>query len=218
MLKFVRLPLLNRHAPRLGRELHCSQSLRRLRSSCWADGVPSPLFSPFLTSLSPLLPYPLPSPIASRFTSYLLFVPSSRAWLVLVGCACLWSVRTHSGHTFSFYPPISSLSFSPSLPVSFFLPPLPLSLSLSLVSTRHSTGRRNTHSHMRLNSYIHSLTHKPRSYSTQNQGRAGKKGTAITFVTPEEERFAPDLVAGLEASKGTVPQDLKKVPPPFFVV
>jgi ATP-dependent RNA helicase DDX46/PRP5 len=42
-------------------------------------------------------------------------------------------------------------------------------------------------------------------------GRAGKKGTAITFVTPEEERFAPELVAGLELSKATVPQDLKRM-------
>ncbi|KAF3446942.1 hypothetical protein FNV43_RR12122 [Rhamnella rubrinervis] len=40
-------------------------------------------------------------------------------------------------------------------------------------------------------------------------GRAGRKGCAITFVTDEEARYAPDLVKALELSEQVVPDDLK---------
>jgi len=40
-------------------------------------------------------------------------------------------------------------------------------------------------------------------------GRAGNKGTAITFIGPDEERYAPDLVKALKESSAAVPQDLQ---------
>jgi ATP-dependent RNA helicase DDX46/PRP5 len=40
-------------------------------------------------------------------------------------------------------------------------------------------------------------------------GRAGNKGTAITFIGPDEDRYAPDLVKALKESTATVPQDLQ---------
>lgn len=49
-----------------------------------------------------------------------------------------------------------------------------------------------------------------------DQGRAGKKGTAITFISPSEERFAPDLVKALTASKQTIPQDLQQLADAFL--
>ena len=33
-------------------------------------------------------------------------------------------------------------------------------------------------------------------------GRAGNKGTAITFIAPDDERYAPDLVKALRESGG----------------
>ena len=36
-------------------------------------------------------------------------------------------------------------------------------------------------------------------------GRAGNKGTAITFIGPTEERYAPDLVKALRESNAPVP-------------
>lgn len=39
-------------------------------------------------------------------------------------------------------------------------------------------------------------------------GRAGNKGTAITFIGPDEDRYAPDLVKALRESGAVVPQDL----------
>ena len=39
-------------------------------------------------------------------------------------------------------------------------------------------------------------------------GRAGNKGTAITFIAPEEEQYAPDLVKALKESGAAVPSDL----------
>jgi superfamily II DNA/RNA helicase len=39
-------------------------------------------------------------------------------------------------------------------------------------------------------------------------GRAGNKGTAITFIGPDEDRYAPDLVKALKESGAVVPQDL----------
>ncbi|KAF0901249.1 hypothetical protein E2562_038827 [Oryza meyeriana var. granulata] len=40
-------------------------------------------------------------------------------------------------------------------------------------------------------------------------GRAGRKGLAVTFISEDEERYAPDLVKALELSEQAVPQDLK---------
>lgn len=42
-------------------------------------------------------------------------------------------------------------------------------------------------------------------------GRAGNTGTAYTFVTPSEERYAPDLVRALKTSNNEVPKDLQKL-------
>ena len=39
-------------------------------------------------------------------------------------------------------------------------------------------------------------------------GRAGNSGTAVTFLSADEERFAPDLVKALKDSGKDVPQDL----------
>lgn len=39
-------------------------------------------------------------------------------------------------------------------------------------------------------------------------GRAGAKGTAITFIAPGEERYAPDLVKALKESGVPVPKVL----------
>ena len=40
-------------------------------------------------------------------------------------------------------------------------------------------------------------------------GRAGNKGTAVTFISQEEEKFAPDLVKAMTDAKQPVPGDLK---------
>ncbi|XP_078446791.1 DEAD-box ATP-dependent RNA helicase 45-like [Wolffia australiana] len=48
-------------------------------------------------------------------------------------------------------------------------------------------------------------------------GRAGRKGCAVTFISEEEERYAPDLVKALELSEQAVPQDLKKLAEGFMV-
>ena len=47
-------------------------------------------------------------------------------------------------------------------------------------------------------------------------GRAGKKGVAITFISPEEARYAPDLVKALQLSEQAVPEDLKKLADEFM--
>ena len=39
-------------------------------------------------------------------------------------------------------------------------------------------------------------------------GRAGNKGTAITFIAEDEDRYAPDLVKAIKDSGGTAPDDL----------
>ena len=39
-------------------------------------------------------------------------------------------------------------------------------------------------------------------------GRAGNKGTAVTFITPEEEQHAQFLIKALESSKAEVPPEL----------
>ena len=40
-------------------------------------------------------------------------------------------------------------------------------------------------------------------------GRAGNKGTAYTFISPDEEEYAPDLVKALENANQNVPIELK---------
>ncbi|CAK9152194.1 unnamed protein product [Ilex paraguariensis] len=40
-------------------------------------------------------------------------------------------------------------------------------------------------------------------------GRAGRKGCAITFISEEDARYAPDLVKALELSDQVVPEDLQ---------
>ncbi|KDN45076.1 P-loop containing nucleoside triphosphate hydrolase protein [Tilletiaria anomala UBC 951] len=40
-------------------------------------------------------------------------------------------------------------------------------------------------------------------------GRAGNKGTCVTFITPQQERYAKDIVSALMASKVAVPEDLQ---------
>lgn len=39
-------------------------------------------------------------------------------------------------------------------------------------------------------------------------GRAGKKGTAVTFITPEEDMYAPDMVKALRNSNAPVPEEV----------
>ncbi|WOL15711.1 hypothetical protein Cni_G24492 [Canna indica] len=47
-------------------------------------------------------------------------------------------------------------------------------------------------------------------------GRAGRKGCAITFISHEDERYAPDLVKALELSEQAVPADLKALADGFM--
>ena len=47
------------------------------------------------------------------------------------------------------------------------------------------------------------------SHRVGRTGRAGNKGSAITFIGPDEERYAPDLVKALKESSAPVPQDLQ---------
>jgi ATP-dependent RNA helicase DDX46/PRP5 len=42
-------------------------------------------------------------------------------------------------------------------------------------------------------------------------GRAGNTGTAVTFVTPEQDRFAPFLVKALTESKQEIPDGIRKL-------
>jgi ATP-dependent RNA helicase DDX46/PRP5 len=46
-------------------------------------------------------------------------------------------------------------------------------------------------------------------------GRAGNRGTAYTFITPEEENCAPHIVKALQDSGATVPEELKKLSDSF---
>ena len=46
-------------------------------------------------------------------------------------------------------------------------------------------------------------------------GRAGQKGTAVTFISEDEEKFAPDLVKALKDSKQTVPRDVQRLADEF---
>ncbi|KAK7308892.1 hypothetical protein RJT34_05215 [Clitoria ternatea] len=47
-------------------------------------------------------------------------------------------------------------------------------------------------------------------------GRAGRKGCAITFISEEEARYAPDLLKALELSEQIVPDDLKGLADSFM--
>ncbi|KAH7530551.1 hypothetical protein JRO89_XSUnG0021200 [Xanthoceras sorbifolium] len=47
-------------------------------------------------------------------------------------------------------------------------------------------------------------------------GRAGRKGCAITFISEEDAKYAPDLVKALELSEQVVPDDLKAVADSFM--
>ncbi|KAF9569353.1 P-loop containing nucleoside triphosphate hydrolase protein [Agrocybe pediades] len=42
-------------------------------------------------------------------------------------------------------------------------------------------------------------------------GRAGNKGTCVTFITPEQERYSVDIYRALKASNVTVPKDLEEL-------
>ncbi|GAA5904509.1 uncharacterized protein JCM6883_006516 [Sporobolomyces salmoneus] len=46
-------------------------------------------------------------------------------------------------------------------------------------------------------------------------GRAGNKGTCITFVTPEQERYSVDILKALQASNAEVPAELKTMAEAF---
>ncbi|KAL5730112.1 RNA helicase [Ranunculus cassubicifolius] len=48
-------------------------------------------------------------------------------------------------------------------------------------------------------------------------GRAGRKGCAITFISDDDGRYAPDLVKALELSGQAVPEDLKALADGFMV-
>ncbi|KAI3836818.1 hypothetical protein MKW98_005151 [Papaver atlanticum] len=47
-------------------------------------------------------------------------------------------------------------------------------------------------------------------------GRAGRKGCAITFISEDEDRYAPDLVKALELSAQAVPEDLRALSDGFM--
>ncbi|OMO90887.1 hypothetical protein COLO4_18817 [Corchorus olitorius] len=47
-------------------------------------------------------------------------------------------------------------------------------------------------------------------------GRAGRKGCAITFISEDDTRYAPDLVKALELSEQVVPDDLKALADGFM--
>ncbi|OAY69095.1 DEAD-box ATP-dependent RNA helicase 42 [Ananas comosus] len=47
-------------------------------------------------------------------------------------------------------------------------------------------------------------------------GRAGRKGLAVTFISEEDARYAPDLVKALELSEQAVPADLKALADGFM--
>ncbi|KAG2077549.1 P-loop containing nucleoside triphosphate hydrolase protein [Suillus decipiens] len=42
-------------------------------------------------------------------------------------------------------------------------------------------------------------------------GRAGNKGTCVTFITPEQERYSVDIYRALKASNAAVPTELEKL-------
>ena len=46
-------------------------------------------------------------------------------------------------------------------------------------------------------------------------GRAGNKGTAVTFISAEEDQYAPDLVRALKDSGSLIPEDLASIAEEF---
>ncbi|KAH9045182.1 P-loop containing nucleoside triphosphate hydrolase protein [Lactarius pseudohatsudake] len=42
-------------------------------------------------------------------------------------------------------------------------------------------------------------------------GRAGNKGTCITFITPEQDRYSVDIYRALKASNATIPSELEEL-------
>lgn len=47
-------------------------------------------------------------------------------------------------------------------------------------------------------------------------GRAGETGTAVTYITPEQDKYSVDLVKALKMSKKDVPEDLQKMASDFL--
>ncbi|KAF8605294.1 P-loop containing nucleoside triphosphate hydrolase protein [Ceratobasidium sp. AG-I] len=47
-------------------------------------------------------------------------------------------------------------------------------------------------------------------------GRAGNKGTCVTFITPDQERYSVDVFRALEASKAAIPHDLEEMAKAFL--
>ncbi|KZS97900.1 P-loop containing nucleoside triphosphate hydrolase protein [Sistotremastrum niveocremeum HHB9708] len=47
-------------------------------------------------------------------------------------------------------------------------------------------------------------------------GRAGNKGTCVTFITPEQDRYSVDIYRALKASNATIPPDLEKLSEGFL--
>lgn len=47
-------------------------------------------------------------------------------------------------------------------------------------------------------------------------GRAGRDGTAWVFLTPDQDRFAPDIVKVMKASKRDVPEEVQKLSDDFL--
>ncbi|GAA5849478.1 hypothetical protein JCM8547_000466 [Rhodosporidiobolus lusitaniae] len=46
-------------------------------------------------------------------------------------------------------------------------------------------------------------------------GRAGQKGTCVTFITPEQERYSVDILKALQASNAPVPPELEEMAKAF---
>jgi ATP-dependent RNA helicase DDX46/PRP5 len=46
-------------------------------------------------------------------------------------------------------------------------------------------------------------------------GRAGNKGTCVTFITPEQDKYARDIIAALKASKVAIPAELQELADTF---
>ena len=42
-------------------------------------------------------------------------------------------------------------------------------------------------------------------------GRAGNKGTCVTFITPEQDKYAIDVLKALQASNAPVPKELEEM-------
>ncbi|KAF7332126.1 hypothetical protein MKEN_00093600 [Mycena kentingensis (nom. inval.)] len=47
-------------------------------------------------------------------------------------------------------------------------------------------------------------------------GRAGNKGTCVTFITPEQDRYSVDVFRALKASNATVPKELEELANSFL--